>query len=140
MKSVLGTEFALSLPMDSAIEQVIAALKVEGFGILTRIDVDKVLHEKLGVVFRPYTILGACNPQLSHRALLLEAQVGMLLPCNVVVEETNDGQALVRIGDPTTLFSVGGLDQTPGLREVANEAGERLRRVASALHDITGPV
>jgi uncharacterized protein (DUF302 family) len=140
MKSVLGTEFALSLPMDSAIEQVIAALKVEGFGILTRIDVDKVLHEKLGVVFRPYTILGACNPQLSHRALLLEAQVGMLLPCNVVVEETSDGQALVRIGDPTTLFSVGGLDQTPGLREVANEAGERLRRVASALHDITGPV
>jgi uncharacterized protein (DUF302 family) len=139
MNPVLGTECALSLPMDSAVEHVVAALKAEGFGILTRVEVDKVLHEKLGVVFRPYTILGACNPQLSHRALLLEAQVGLLLPCNVVVEETSDGGVLVRIGNPTTLFSVGGLEQTPGLRDVANEAGERLRRVASALRDIKGP-
>ena len=133
MTSELGFEITLGSSFDRALEQVTGALKVEGFGVLTRIDVHQALKEKLGVTFRPYAILGACNPQLAHRALSHEARVGLLLPCNVTLEEAPGGRTLVRIGNPEALLSVGGLDQAPELRAVAREARERLQRVAGAL-------
>ena len=121
-----------------AIERVTEALKAEGFGILTRIDVDITLQQKLGVAFRPYAILGACNPELAHRALSSRAEVGLLLPCNVTVEQGAKGGSTVRIGNPETLLQTGGLGEDPTLREVAAQARERLARVAEQLRRRTG--
>jgi uncharacterized protein (DUF302 family) len=126
-----GFETRLATGFDAAVEAVTAALKQEGFGVLTRIDVRETLQQKIGVAFRPYLILGACNPQLAHRALLAEPQIGLLLPCNAVVQETADGAVLVSIADPKAMFS---LVDTPELRAVADEAEQRLRRVMDALH------
>jgi len=128
--------FDCTLPLDhaSAVERVTQALAVEGFGILTRIDVHKALKEKIGVEFRPYTILGACNPPIAHKALSHEPKIGLLLPCNVTVERAGDGASLVRIGNPEVILSGGGFDpEDPVLREVASEATKRLIRVAEAL-------
>ncbi len=116
-----------------ALERVTEELKKEGFGVLTRIDVDKTLKEKIGVDFRPYTILGACNPQLAHRALTARADVGILLPCNVTVEQAEDGGSLVRVVNPIGMLSTGDLGDDPTLRAVGAEADERLRRVVTAL-------
>lgn len=130
----LGFEIRLSESYDRAVERVTAALKAEGFGILTRIDVHTTLKEKIGVEFRPYTILGACNPPLAHRALTHRAEVGLLLPCNVTVEAAPAGAgSIVRIGDPDVMLAVGGLDAEPPLRAVATEARERLQRTVAAL-------
>jgi uncharacterized protein (DUF302 family) len=120
-------------PYDEAVEKVVVALKAEGFGVLTRIDVKATLKEKLGQDFRPYVILGACNPPLAHRALSAEAVVGLMLPCNVTVETTPDGGALARIANPETMMQVGALEDNPTLKEVAAEARLKLERVASAL-------
>ena len=128
----LAFEAKLALPHDRAIETVTAALKAEGFGVLTRIDVHTTLKERIGVEFRPYTILGACNPPLAHRVLRHRAEAGLLLPCNVTVEAEGPG-SLVRIGDPEIMLSVGGMDQDPTLHAVAMEVRERLARVADAL-------
>jgi uncharacterized protein (DUF302 family) len=128
----LAFEVKLTMPYDPAVEAVAAALKVEGFGILTRIDVHSTLKEKLDVEFRPYSILGACNPTLAHRALSHYAEAGLLLPCNVTVEADGEG-TIVRIADPDVMLSVGGMDQDPALRAVATEARVRLSRVADAL-------
>ena len=87
----LAFEATLAQPFDRAVETVTAALKAEGFGILTRIDVHHTLKEKLGVEFRPYAILGACNPTLAHKALSHYAEAGLLLPCNVTVETSGAG-------------------------------------------------
>ena len=122
----------LAIPYDRAIERLTAALKAEGFGVLTRIDVHATLKEKLDLDFRPYTILGACNPALAHRALSHSAEAGLLLPCNVTVEADGEG-AIVRIADPDVVLSVGGMDEDPALHAVANEARVRLVRVAEAL-------
>jgi uncharacterized protein (DUF302 family) len=92
-------ELQLDVPFDEALERVGAALREQGFGILTRIDVKSTLKEKLGVDFREYVILGACNPKLAHRALSARPEVGLLLPCNVTLEKANGG-VLVRIADP----------------------------------------
>lgn len=130
----LAFEVRLPDTYDRAVERVTAALKDEGFGILTRIDVHRTLKEKIGAEFRPYAILGACNPPLAHRALTHRAEVGLLLPCNVTVEASPDGRgAIVRIGDPTTLLAAGGFDAEPPLREVAAEARARLERVTRTL-------
>lgn len=129
----LGFEIELPFALEPAIARVTDALKVEGFGVLTRIDVDSTLREKLGVTFRPYAILGVCNAPLAHRALTHEARAGLLLPCNVTVEEPAPGRSTVRIGDPQVLLGVGGMDRDATLRGVADEAHEKLSRVAEAL-------
>ena len=115
---------------DQAVEEVTLALKQEGFGVLTEIDVQATLKKKLGVAFRRYLILGACNPDLAHQALTAEPQIGLLLPCNVVVQEASDGAVLVSIVDPRAMFAF--VDNT-ALLPVADEADQRLRRVLDSL-------
>jgi len=119
----------LNIPYESAVERVTQALKAEGFGVLTRIDVKETLKEKLGKDFRKYVILGACNPPLAHRALSTNLDVGLLLPCNVVVYEEGKG-SVVGIMDPITML---GVIRGEELRPVAEEARRRLERVAQAL-------
>ena len=133
MSNEIGFEVSLKLPYDQAIEQVTAALKTEGFGVLTHIDVKATLKEKLGVDFRPYAILGACNPPLAHRSLSQEPRVGLMLPCNVTVEEIAPGITTVRIANPEMMMTVGALQDNPGLVEVAQEARSRLERVSEKL-------
>ncbi len=133
MSPSLAFEVQLNTTYEAALEHVTAALKAEGFGILTKIDVRATMKEKLGEEFRPFAILGACNPPLAHRALSHDARAGLLLPCNVTVEAKPGGGVLVRVGDPAVLLSVGGLDGDPVLQGVAAEARQRLQRVAEAL-------
>jgi uncharacterized protein (DUF302 family) len=111
--------------LEEAREAIVAALKEEGFGVLTEIDVQATLASKLGVEFRPYRILGACNPQLAHRALAEDPHVGLLLPCNVVVQEMAPGEVLVSIADPRAIFRV---VDTPALEALAHDVEQRLRR------------
>jgi len=128
--------FEIHLPdqFDRAVERVTAALKSEGFGVLTRIDVHTTLKEKIGAEFRPYVILGACNPPLAHRALSHDAQVGLVLPCNVTVEADPGGQGSVtRIADPAAMLATGGFAEDPVLVDVAGDARARMERVAAAL-------
>ncbi len=119
----------LPLPYEQAIERVSDALKEEGFGVLTEIDVQQTLKQKLDVNFRRYAILGACNPNLAHQALQTETEVGLLLPCNVVVYE-EDGGSAVSIAHPVALM---GVTHNPQLEPMAREAQERLQRVCKAL-------
>lgn len=116
-----------------AVEKVTAALKAEGFGVLTSIDLQAAFKEKIGVEFRPYTILGACNPPLAHRALGAEPLVGLMLPCNVTVEAAPDGGSVVRFIDPDAMLGPGSLGESAALAEVARDARGRLERVAAAL-------
>ncbi len=99
-------------------------LKAEGFGILTQIDVKQTMKEKLGVDFRRYKILGACNPPLAHKALSAELEIGVMLPCNVVVYEDDQGKAVVTAVDPMQMVAA-----HPGLADIAREAQQRLSRV-----------
>ena len=130
--SGMAYEVTMKAPYEKALPRVIEALKAEGFGVLTRIDVHDAFKEKLGVDFRKYCILGACNPPLAHRALSNRPDAGLMLPCNVVVEEA-DGGTLVRIVDPAAMLQAGGLAGDPVLQEVGAEAELRLKRVAKAL-------
>jgi uncharacterized protein (DUF302 family) len=132
MPATIEFDVALDAPFDAAIARLTDALKTEGFGVLTRIDVNTTLRDKLGVEFRPYAILGVCNPPLAHRALSHDARVGLVLPCNVVVERTDEG-TLVRIGDPDAFMRIGDFAGDATLREVAADARARLERVAVAL-------
>ncbi len=118
-----------SLSVEEALDRVTAALKGEGFGILTQIDVKDTLKKKLGVDFRRYLILGACNPSLAHKALSTDPQIGLLLPCNVVIQEAPGG-VLVSIADPRAIFTV---VDNPALVPVVDEADQRLRRVMASL-------
>jgi len=129
----LAFEVHLDLPYEGALDSVVAALKSEGFGVLTKIDVPATFREKLGLEFRPYAILGTCNPPLAHRALSHDGRAGLMLPCTVTVEAAGDESSIVRIMDPAGMLLVGGMDQDPVLSEVAIEARSRLRRVALAL-------
>lgn len=115
---------------DAALQQVTAALADEGFGVLTEIDAQATLKKKLNVDFRPYKILGACNPQLAHQALQVAPEVGALLPCNVVVQASDEGLD-VDIASPRAMFSVA---DEPALEPVVADAETRLRRVIEALH------
>jgi len=133
MTQSLGFEVALEESYEAGIERVTEALSKEGFGVLTRIDVRTTLRQKLGKEFRPYVILGACNPELAHRSLSRNAEVGLMLPCNVTVEAADGGGSVVRIADPAMLLSAGGLGDDPALADVAKDAEARLRRVARAL-------
>ena len=133
MPEELGFEVRLNHPYPRALENVIAALKAEGFGVLTSIDVRATFQEKLGEEFRPYTILGACNPLLAHRALTQDPVVGLLLPCNVTIEEDTPETSVVRFANPEAILTVGALQEDSTLNEVAREARSRLERVADAL-------
>ena len=133
MSGPLAFRVELDDPYEAALEKVTAALKVEGFGVLTKIDVKATMKEKLDADFRPYTILGACNPPLAHRALSNEPLVGLLLPCNVTVEATEAGGSLVSIVNPEAMMSVGALADSDVVCSVAAEARTRLERVAAAL-------
>jgi len=120
----------LSDGFDTAVSKVEEALKAEGFGILTRIDVRETLKAKIGVDFRPYTILGACNPALAHEALQLEDKVGTMLPCNVVVQALDDGRTEVAAIDPVA--SMQAIDNAE-LKKAAGEVREKLARVIEAI-------
>ena len=133
MTEEIGFEVHVGKSYDEALEIVTLALKAEGFGVLTKIDVKATLKEKLGEDFRPYAILGACNPPLAHQALSNEPIVGLLLPCNVTVEESPEGGSIVRLINPEVMMGVGDLDET--LKGVAAEARSRIERVAQALRD-----
>ena len=128
----MAYEVTIDTPYAEALPSVIEALKEEGFGVLTRIDVHDAFREKLGVDFRNYSILGACNPTLAHKALSSRPDAGIMLPCNVIVEES-EGGTLVRIVDPAAMMQAGGLAGDPVLQEVGAEAETRLKRVAEAL-------
>lgn len=119
-----------NLPYQEAIEQVTAALQVEGFGVLTEIDVQATLKKKLGVDSDRYVILGACNPPLAHKSLTAEPLIGLLLPCNVVVMEEEDGSVVVSAVDPVEMFKVVGNE---AMESTAAEVKEKLSRVIASL-------
>jgi uncharacterized protein (DUF302 family) len=128
----IGRTVRLRADHHQAIARVTDALKTEGFGVLTTIDVRDTLKQKLNVEFRPYTILGACNPPLAHRALCAAPEVGLLLPCNVTVSEVEPGISEVALVDPLALLGVIG---TPDLQPIAEDARARLDRVAARLQE-----
>lgn len=120
------------IPYGDAVGRVIDELKKEGFGVLTEIDVRATLKKKLDADFRPYVILGACNPPLAKQALDAEPHIGLLLPCNVVVQEAQDGGVIVSIAAPKAMFT---LVDNAAVSPVAEEAERRLRRVLEALKE-----
>lgn len=129
MKNTYGFRRIVLMPYRAAIAAVTAALKEEGFGVLTEIDVRETLRKKLGVEFRRYKILGACNPPFAHRALSAELDAGIMLPCNVLVYEGDDGHAVVVAVDPMATFAA----HHEALRPIAAEVRERLERVIARL-------
>lgn len=129
-KTEIGIHISMPVSYENAIARVTAALKQEGFGVLTEIDVQATLKKKLGLEFQRYVILGACNPPLAHRALTVDLDVGLLLPCNVIVYETGENQATVGLVDPLSML---GVLPTPALEPMAQEARARLERVAKSL-------
>lgn len=120
----------LDLPMAEAERRVTDALAEEGFGVLTRIDVAETLKKKLDVDFRPYTILGACNPGFAHRALELEDKIGTMLPCNVVLQSAGEGRVEVAAVDPVASMAA---VENDALAPVAEEVRARLRKVVDGL-------
>jgi uncharacterized protein (DUF302 family) len=133
MSDEIGFEVKINRTFEEGLEKVVAALKAEGFGVLTKIDMQATLQEKLGEKFRPFIILGACNPPLAHRALSTDPVVGLMLPCNVTVEADPEGGTLARIANPELMMRIGTLEKNEILKEIAQEARERLERVACAL-------
>ena len=115
---------------DEAIDKTVSTLKERGFGVLTEIDVQATLKEKLDVDFRKYRILGACNPPFAHKALLAEDKIGLMLPCNVVVQETSDGKVEISAVDPIASMQA---VENSSLGEIANEVRDRLKEVVDAI-------
>ena len=129
--SPYGLSVTLPVPFETAVADATAALKAEGFGVLTSIDVQQTLKAKLNRPFRKYMILGACNPVLAERALHVDLEVGLLLPCNVIVYEKSPLQSVVAAIAPLIALGVAG--GNPALREIATEADARLRRALAVL-------
>jgi len=126
----LGFVVHLNVDYESALTRTVEALKVEGFGVLTEIDVKETMKMKLNVDMPAYKILGACNPTLSHRALTVASEVGLLLPCNVTVRKLEDGRVEVALIDPLMML---GVINNPDLKSIAEEARVRLERVSESL-------
>lgn len=130
-KTRYGMSTTISLPYELAAERARQALAAEGFGILAEMDIAATLKKKLNVDFRPYVILGACNPPLAHQALLAEPDIGLLLPCNVIVYATDDpGQSVVAAMDPVEALSLTGNES---IRSIAEDVKARLRRVLESV-------
>jgi uncharacterized protein (DUF302 family) len=128
-----GHRRTIDLTYDQAVDHARNALQAEGFGVLCEIDIKEKLKEKLGVEFRKYVILGACNPPLAYKALQQEIDIGLLLPCNVIVYETDEpGKSVVAAIDANEMLSVAG-SKTTTLNSVANEVNEKLKRVVLRL-------
>lgn len=131
-----GHHIEIEGPFEQALTRVQAALKAEGFGILSDIDIQKAMQEKLGVDMRAYRILGACNPPLAHQALQADPEIGLLLPCNVTVRQVRDDRVTVGFLDPQTMVQ---LTSSPAVAAVADDAGQRLSRVRQALEKASVP-
>ncbi len=114
---------------DAVIERVIVALKAEGFGVLTEIDVAATLKKKIDVDFRPYRILGACNPKMAHKALMAEDKIGVMLPCNVIVQKTDEGVEVAAVDPKASMQAV----ENPSLTDIAGPVKEALTRVVEGL-------
>ncbi len=121
----------VEMSYDQAVSRARQALQAEGFGVLTEIDIKAKLHEKLGVDFRRYIILGACNPPLAYKALQAELEIGLLLPCNVIVYEVDDKRSVVAALDPDAMMSV--VEDDKRIREVAADAKVRLQRAIASV-------
>lgn len=130
MTTTFAIRRKLDASYDEALTRVPEALKAEGFGVLTEIDVQSTLKQKIGVDFRRYKILGACNPPLAHEALQAELNIGLMLPCNVVVYEADDRRAVVLAIDPTETLAVTG---NPKLVALAKQVKDKLTRVLDGL-------
>jgi uncharacterized protein (DUF302 family) len=126
-----GISTRTALPFAEVVASVREALKAQGFGVLTEIDVQANLRDRLGEDMEPYLILGACNPPLAHRALAADRSIGLLLPCNVVIR-ADAGQTVIEALDPQTMIAVAG---EPALQPVADEASRRLRAALDSLSD-----
>lgn len=132
-KKPYGIRKICSLPFETAVEKITEALKEEGFGVLTEIDIKAKLKEKLGVDFRKYVILGACNPPLAYKALQAEPEIGLLLPCNVIVYEVDARNSVVSAVDPNSMLELVGDNQL--VREVARDARKRLEAALARMKD-----
>lgn len=130
MESGFGFGKAVDMQFDAAIEKVTSDLQTEGFGVLSDIDVAAKLKEKLGEDIPPYRILGACNPALAHQAIKAVPEIGLLLPCNVLVREDDEGTVFVSFMDPKSVLS---LVDDPGVEPLAAEVRTRLERVLAAV-------
>jgi uncharacterized protein (DUF302 family) len=126
-----GFGTTVDLPYKQAVERTRGALAEQGFGVLTEIDVKQTLKAKLDVDFRPYIIVGACNPPVAHRALSADLGIGLLLPCNVVIYDNGDGTSTVEVMDPEAALGLVG--DNPAIAAVAREAGARLHKALDAL-------
>lgn len=131
MPNKYGISKTMDVPFEEAIEKITGRLREQGFGVLTEIDMKATLKKKLGVEIRQYVILGACNPNLAYKAFQNELEIGLLLPCNVIVYETDDGQATVSFIDPLMMM---GITSNKALEEVAVEARKRLDTALEALN------
>ena len=123
----------VDMPYDQTVKKVREALATEGFGVLTEIDVKATLKKKLDVDFRPYIILGACNPPFAYKTLQVEEQIGLMLPCNVVVQEAAGGGSLVAALNPLVAMEA---VENPDLEPIAREVTDKLRRVVGALEEL----
>ena len=133
MTQDLGFDIELPSGFSEAIDQVKDALKQQGFGILTEIDLQAAFREKLGREFRPYIILGACNPPLAFSAVTANPAVGLLLPCNVTIESIGEHRTMVRLTNPEVLLATAALEASPELTNIARDASERMGRVTATL-------
>ena len=131
MKRALGIRTVVDLPFAEALNRTRTALPAEGFGVITEIDVRKTLKEKLNIDKAPYVILGACNPQLAHRALSADPEVGLLLPCNVIVYEISGGRTVIEAVDPMSMLGLMG--DKKEIQAVAADARLRLGRVVDSV-------
>lgn len=138
MNDQLGYTVEVPLPFQAAVDATKDALKSEGFGVLTEIDLQAAFHDKLQREFRPYTILGACNPPLAFAAVSADPAIGLLLPCNVTVEWVSDAESRVRLVDPRSMLATAPGGLSPALIDVAEDAHARIERVVQALNQTAG--